>query len=103
MHITPTIAAIVGLTIGAAAANATPAVPNVGAQSTPNITQVWGGCGWGFHPNPWGYCVPNRRAYYRPYRYYGGGYYGPWGSPSDYMAEELNRRELWGGGYSWGY
>ena len=24
-----------------------------------NIVQVWGGCGWGFHPTYWGGCVPN--------------------------------------------
>src|SRR5437868_12948656 len=60
-----------------AAANAAPIFPSSSSQMDPNIVQVWGGCGWGFHPSPWGRCVPNRWGYhrYRPYwrSYYGGG------------------------------
>ena len=66
------------------AASAAPIMPNHSSQTDPNIIPVWGGCGWGFHPNPWGRCVPNRWGYYRyrpyygyrPYSryYYGGGY-----------------------------
>jgi len=74
----------------AASARAAPVIPNPGPQHDLSIIQVWGGCGWGFHPNRWGRCVPNRYGYYRPhwrgyygYRphwggYYGGGYYPSW-------------------------
>jgi hypothetical protein len=87
----------IALTV-AAAASAAPMVPNPAAPSDRNIVQAWAGCGWGFHPNRWGHCVPNHHAYYRPYRHYGydGGYYHRWASPSDHMAAELNRRELYG-------
>jgi len=71
-----------------AAASAAPIVPNGTSQTNPSIVQVWGGCGWGFHPTPWGRCVPNRWGYhrYQPYygyrphwqSYYGGGYYPYW-------------------------
>jgi hypothetical protein len=45
----------------AASASAAPAISNTKAQN-PNIIQVAGGCGSGFHPTPWA-CVPNRYAY----------------------------------------
>ena len=91
----------IGLAISAGAASATPMAPQLGAQAEANIVQVAGGCGWGFHLNRWGHCVPNRYSHYRPYRYWG--YYGG-GSPSDNVANELNRRELSRhGGYGWGY
>ena len=71
-----------------AAASAAPIVPNGSSQTNPSIVQVWGGCGWGFHPTPWDRCVPNRWGYhrYQPYygyrphwrSYYGGGYYPYW-------------------------
>lgn len=70
-----------------AAASAAPIIPNSFSQTNPSIVHVWGGCGWGFHPNPWGRCVPNRWGYryrpyygYRPYwqSYYPGDYYPHW-------------------------
>ena len=54
-----------------AAASAAPIIPNSFSQTNPSIVHVWGGCGWGFHPNPWGGCVPNRWGYYRYRPYYG--------------------------------
>ncbi|MGU3286089.1 GCG_CRPN prefix-to-repeats domain-containing protein [Methylobacterium mesophilicum] len=73
------IAAVVaaGLATGTAA-NAAPfgyAPPD----STVLIERVAGGCGPGFHPNPWGHCRPNDRGWGyggRPgYGYgHGGGY-----------------------------
>lgn len=84
---------IAALTAGALAANAAPAVPASAAEHGANIIAVAGGCGPGFHPTPWGHCVPFRHGFYRP-RYYGGG-------PSDYMADELNAREL--GRFNRGY
>ncbi len=66
-----------------ALANAAPAIPNVPAPISANLMQVSGGCGPAFHPNPWGYCVPNHYAYGYGYGYGGWhGYYGPhfgWG------------------------
>src|ERR1700730_1659213 len=78
---------VLGLLGAAASARAAPAIPNLGPQQDPNIIRVWGGCGWGFHPNPWGGCVPNRYGYYR-YRPY-------WGSDYGY-------RPHWGGYYGGG-
>ena len=80
------LALIAGLAAGSAAmsAQATPVAPVLRPDSKSGIVQAWGGCGWGFHPNRWGHCVPNRWGYYRPYRpywrhhYYGGGYYPYW-------------------------
>ncbi len=59
-------------------ANAALMIPTPVAEASSNIVQVWGGCGWGFHPTYWGGCVPNR-VYYRPYwRYRRYGYYRPY-------------------------
>ena len=75
------LAGALGLAV--TSASAAPISPTVELQS-PNIVQAWGGCGWGFHPNPWGACVPNHRwgYWHRPWwghRYwYGGGYYPHW-------------------------
>ena len=83
----------------AASANAAPNAPAPANQQ--NIIAVAGGCGGGFHPNRWGRCVPNRDGYSRTYPhwgYYGGGY-GPMNrpSPSDHVANQLNRQQLYGG------
>lgn len=52
------------------------AMPLAGAPAaTGPIEQVRWGCGPGWHPNPWGRCVPNGyygpRPYYAPRPYYG--------------------------------
>ena len=84
------------LAASAVAANAAPSAPAAAGQTGSSIVQVAGGCGAGLHPNRWGRCVPNRYGYYRPRPhwpgYYGGGY-GPrhWASPSDHVADQLNR------------
>ena len=90
--------------VSAGSANAAPAVPGPVTQAS-NVVLVAGGCGWRFHPNRWGRCVPNRYGYYRPRPYWpgyygGGGGYQPWNrsSPSDHVANQLNGREL-GRGY----
>jgi hypothetical protein len=44
--------------------------------------------------------VRRARRYARPFPYYGG--YGPWGSPSDHVANESNRAQLQGGWYGGG-
>ena len=65
----------------ATAANAAPfgfGPPEVGGL----IERVAGGCGPGFHPNPWGHCRPNERGwgYGGPRGPYGGRPgYGPGG------------------------
>ncbi|HEX3537408.1 MAG TPA: hypothetical protein VHU15_11640 [Stellaceae bacterium] len=84
-----------------AAASAAPTVSRAALPQVTSIVRVAGGCGWGLHRTRWGSCVPNRRAYYRPYPY-GPGYYGdghePWNrpSPGDHVANRLNRQELRG-------
>jgi hypothetical protein len=48
--------------VGAAGASAAPASGKVisqAAEQTSSITQVWGGCGRGWHRNRWGHCRPN--------------------------------------------
>ena len=100
-----TFAAVLGFAASAVSVNAAPNVPSLDTVRNSNVVEVAGGCGRGFHPNPWGRCVPHRYGFYGPrrdrgYPYYGGGY-GPrsW-SPSDRVANELNRRELH---RNWGY
>ncbi|MGU3539623.1 GCG_CRPN prefix-to-repeats domain-containing protein [Methylobacterium sp. A54F] len=64
----------------ATAAQAAPLSPAPLGAPAP-IERVAGGCGPGFHPNPWGVCRPNwggPRPYWRRPAYYGGyGYYRP--------------------------
>jgi len=60
----------------AASANAAPAVPNLPQSS--NLIQVSGGCGPGYHPDSWGYCVPH---YYGNSGWYGGYYGAYYGTP----------------------
>jgi hypothetical protein len=43
--------------------------------------------------------VRRAKRYAPPYRY---GYYDPWGTPSDHVANELNRDQLQGGWYGGG-
>jgi hypothetical protein len=83
------------------AASAAPIIPNPGFEQHGNVVQVAGGCGRGWHPNRWGRCAPNRYGYYgyyRPRPYWSRPYYG-WHSPSDFAANDLNRRQL--GRYPW--
>ncbi len=73
------VAALSMAATGAVPANAAPMMLNDITKASPNIVQVWGGCGWGFHPTYWAGCVPNRPHYYRPYwRYRHYGYYRPY-------------------------
>src|SRR4030081_2228741 len=41
---------VLGLFGAAVSARAAPVIPNLGQQDL-KIIRVWGGCGWGFHPN----------------------------------------------------
>lgn len=74
-------ASLIGLgglvaTVGTSSAM-TPAAATPAASSL--VQDVRWGCGPGWHPNPWGRCVPNRRVVYYggPRHYYGGPrYYG---------------------------
>jgi hypothetical protein len=68
MKLLASLAVVVGLGV-ASAAQAMPAAP-LGDAAAP-ITQVGWRCGPGWHVNPWGRCVPNRRVY-RSWGYYGG-------------------------------
>ena len=76
-----TLIGSLALAAASASANAAPAIPNLAAPTAANLVQVSGGCGPAYHPDAWGYCVPNNYGY----GYgggYGGGSYGPhygWG------------------------
>jgi hypothetical protein len=97
-----TLIGALSLAASTSAANAAPVAPGPVIPQASNVVETAGSCGWHFHLNRWGHCVPNRYGYYtpRPYwhEYYGGGY-GPWGSPSDHVANQLNQRELGRMGY----
>jgi hypothetical protein len=54
----------VGAITAAATATAAPSVPPV-APGQSAIMQVAGGCGFGWHRNSWGDCVPNGFRMYR--------------------------------------
>ena len=59
------------LAAGVAGSTAAKAMPFGYGPPDPEVVveQVAGGCGPGFHPNPWGHCRPNDRGW-------GGGYGG---------------------------
>jgi hypothetical protein len=84
-------AAVAGAGFSVSQAGAMPLAAVAGASAP--VEQVAWGCGPGWHPNPWGRCVPNRRFYggYGVYGVYGGPSYGPrhWGP---------GPRPYWGGG-----
>lgn len=65
-------------TVAASAASAMP-IAAVAPAAPALVEHVAYGCGPGWHPNPWGRCVPYRRVYYYPGYYYGGPsvYVGP--------------------------
>lgn len=69
-----TAAALAGGLGLASAASAAPFSPALlGATDGAHVERVAGGCGPGWHPNPWGECRPNG---YGPRRFYGGPGYG---------------------------
>ena len=78
------------ITAGLASATAADAMPfEYGPPDGPVlIERVAGGCGPGFHPNPWGHCRPNG---------WGGGYGGGYGGRPGY-----GYRGGYGGGYGYG-
>ncbi len=51
------VAGCLGWAAGAQAAPLSPAP--LGATDDAPVVRVAGGCGPGFHPNPWGICRPN--------------------------------------------
>lgn len=96
----------VGLGAVAFTAAASPLAPPADAHRPSNITLVWGGCGWGFHPVPghWSrwrgawvppHCAPNHYGYSGygyPYDGYSAGVGYPYaGYPGGY------RSTYWGG------
>ncbi|MEI9420363.1 hypothetical protein O7A70_04125 [Mesorhizobium sp. Cs1299R1N1] len=71
-------AAVLALTGTAATVATSAAMPMVAQPAAPALIEhvAWG-CGPGWHPNPWGRCVPNRVVVYPRYRYWHGpAYYG---------------------------
>ncbi|RVD34098.1 hypothetical protein EN746_36480, partial [Mesorhizobium sp. M8A.F.Ca.ET.023.02.2.1] len=63
-------AAVLALTGTAATVATSAAMPMVAQPAAPALIEhvAWG-CGPGWHPNPWGRCVPNRVVVYPRYRY----------------------------------
>jgi hypothetical protein len=96
----PCIAFATGLALlaGTTLANAAPILP-APMNHKGKVEQVAWYCGWGHHLNRWGRCVRNRYAYYGHPSWYSP--YYRWHSPNDFVANDLNRREL--GRYHWGY
>jgi hypothetical protein len=92
-----TLIGIGGLAASVEASSAMTLAPRTPA-SSPLVQDVRWGCGPGWHPSPWGRCVPNRRVYYGgPVRYYGGYGYG-------HRGYGWNRGYGWHRGYHrWGY
>ncbi|WP_342361730.1 GCG_CRPN prefix-to-repeats domain-containing protein [Terrarubrum flagellatum] len=87
--------AVLALSAGLAGlASAAQAMPLAPVEQPAAITQVAWGCGPGWHPNPWGRCVPNRwgpgYGFYRARPFYGP---RPWYGP----------RYGWGWRRHWGY
>ncbi|MCI4680015.1 hypothetical protein K9U39_11535 [Rhodoblastus acidophilus] len=84
--------------IGTGAASAMPIAPDGGAHtSTAPIETVGWRCGPGWHINPWGRCVPNRRVYYgapvyRPYGVYRPYYRRPYYGHPYYHRHYYHRR-----------
>lgn len=61
---------VLALAIGIAGlATTAQALPLSSPTQNDLVTTVAGGCGPGFHPNPWGRCVPFRRDWDGPRRY----------------------------------
>jgi hypothetical protein len=105
-----TLLAAIGLALPAMSATAVPIISIPASAQASHVVEITGRCGWAFHRNRWGHCVPNRYGYYRPYRYwspYWPGYYGdghgPWNraSPGDHVANRLNRQMLRGPYYGY--
>lgn len=77
LNVLVTAATLAGGLGFATMANAAPLAPApLGAAASAPIERVAGGCGPGFHPNPWGLCRPNL---YGPRPYFGGPIYRPYG------------------------
>ncbi|WP_370879924.1 GCG_CRPN prefix-to-repeats domain-containing protein [Labrys monachus] len=71
-----TALAAAGLAMTVGASSAMTMAPNV-ASGNALVQDVAGGCGPGWHPNPWGRCVPNRGVYRPAPRYAPAPYYRP--------------------------
>ena len=86
------------LALSAPASSAMPLSPLASPQALPVETVAWG-CGVGWHPNPWGRCVPNRPVYrhywHRPvivYRSYG---WHRWHHHRHWRHEHRHHRHHW--------
>lgn len=64
------LTAAVGLAMTAVSAQAAPLAPATAGEHLAAIVQIAGGCGFGWHPTPWGDCVPNRFRLHRVPRDY---------------------------------
>ncbi|UDL92391.1 hypothetical protein LGH82_14890 [Mesorhizobium sp. PAMC28654] len=76
--------ALGGVVTTVAASSAMPLVPVGPAAGL--VENVAYGCGPGWHPNPWGRCVPYRRVVVYPGYYYG---------PSFYVGHPHHRWHRW--------
>ena len=53
------LTAAVGLATMAISAQAAPLAPATAGEHSAAIVRIAGGCGFGWHPTPFGYCAPN--------------------------------------------
>jgi len=86
-HALSTVAAAGVATMIALSAQAMPASPAPAQQAQPDVTYVAGGCGPGYHRNPYNYCVPNG--------YYARPYYPPRACPYGYRMDPWGRCVPW--------
>ncbi|MFB9978922.1 GCG_CRPN prefix-to-repeats domain-containing protein [Mesorhizobium kowhaii] len=70
--------AVTGTVATAAASSAMPMAPLDRAAAPVLVEHVAWGCGPGWHPNPWGRCVPNRVVVYPRYTYRHGPAFYAW-------------------------
>lgn len=89
------------------AANALPLAPLAKSSAAPLVQQVAGGCGPGWHPDPWGRCVPNWRGghgfYGRPAWYGHSGWRGHGGWHGGHGGWHGGHHGGWHGGHHGGW
>jgi hypothetical protein len=79
--------AVTGTVATVAASSAMPLVSLAQPAAPALVEHVAWGCGPGWHPNPWGRCVPYRVVVYPRYRY--------WHGPAFYVGHPHHHWHRW--------